>query len=405
MRHVLVPYVVISVLAAFTVRAQAPTDPQANNCPGSAGTMNHCKDNELCCGFNSSTPRCIPSVTTDQCCTHFNAAAVCSSTQSCCGSGSGGVGANTFSFCCEEGSTCCQSASRTGTSTCCLSGTTCCAAALIGVCCKNGEICDADANSCKSIGGTSTAPVVPSTTLAPTAVTATTLAATTTGAPATTTTTVTTPPATTAPGGATTSAGTSSPTASTPRPATAASDASATKTMTVGLSSNSTNASQLKIPPATPPSPPVRQFIVNGSITIMGSFADLLANNTLRQELINALRSDIARLCRVKFTDVLVSSLELGSLIVKFTINSTTLADAAAVLQRVDKLPAQQLSDTSRLYREVVDSSAALLTVVQPTTRSDQDFTMVSVGNPMPTFTAIATPLAAAFTMAVFFVQ
>jgi hypothetical protein len=137
----------------------------------------------------------------------------------------------------------------------------------------------------------------------------------------------------------------------------------------------------------------------------MGSFADLLANNTLRQELINALRSDIARLCRVKFTDVLVSSLELGSLIVKFTINSTTLADAAAVLQRVDKLPAQQLSDTSRLYREVVDSSAALLTVVQPTARSDQDFTMFSAGNPMPTFTAIATPLAAAFTMAVFFVQ
>jgi hypothetical protein len=175
--------------------------------------------------------------------------------------------------------------------------------------------------------------------------------------------------------------------------------------MTAGLSSNSTNASQLKISPATPPSPPVRQFLVNGSITILGSFADLLANSTLRQELINALRSDIARLCRVKFADVLVSSLALGSLIVKFTINSTTLADAAAVLQRVDKLPTQQLSDTSRLYRDVVDSSAALLTVVQPNARSDQDFTMFSAGNPMPTFTATAILLTAAFSMALFLVQ
>jgi hypothetical protein len=128
-----------------TAKCHPPPSP---NCPSAAGPGSgvDCNADENCCGAGGIFPRCIPKSSGDKCCTHFNGAAACAASQSCCGEF--GPGASSSAFCCDAGSTCCHAQSLTQGATCCPAGTMCCAGSSIGFCCGFDEVCDANLNRC-----------------------------------------------------------------------------------------------------------------------------------------------------------------------------------------------------------------------------------------------------------------
>jgi hypothetical protein len=126
-----------------TAKCHPPPSP---NCPSAAGPGSgvNCNADENCCGAGGIFPQCIPQSSGDKCCTHFNGAAACAASQSCCGEF--GPGASSSAFCCDAGSTCCHAQSLTQGATCCPAGTMCCAGSSIGFCCGFDEVCDANLN-------------------------------------------------------------------------------------------------------------------------------------------------------------------------------------------------------------------------------------------------------------------
>ena len=134
------------------------------------GSSVTCNSTSTCCGYDTMNPQCLSTASTDQCCTWYKSARTCTASQTCCGQG--GVGASSYAFCCDAGSTCCKSQSgTTGSSTCCAAGSTCCQGSGAGFCCGPNQECVPNENTCRNLtttGSTSTttnAPgIVPSTT-------------------------------------------------------------------------------------------------------------------------------------------------------------------------------------------------------------------------------------------------
>ncbi len=142
--------------------ASPPATTGAPNCFSANNAFGiYCTAEEDCCGYGTMSPKCVAKNSGNQCCVHYKSATVCNATQSCCGMY--GVGASSYAFCCNEGSSCCQASSSTQGATCCPSGTTCCRASSIGVCCAADEVCNPNMNSCTKVATSSTAPTpVPS---------------------------------------------------------------------------------------------------------------------------------------------------------------------------------------------------------------------------------------------------
>jgi hypothetical protein len=138
-----------------TPTTAAPSTPAAPNCMSVQNVFGvTCTADEDCCGFGTMTPQCIAQGSGMHCCTHFLSATACSASQTCCGML--GVGASSFAFCCNAGSTCCQAQLVAQGATCCPTGTTCCRGSTVGLCCAADEVCQANMNSC--VKGSTAAP-------------------------------------------------------------------------------------------------------------------------------------------------------------------------------------------------------------------------------------------------------
>ena len=116
-----------------------PSESCGYNCTGK---------NSTCCGAGLLYgPSCMPGDGSTKCCTHYLAATVCDANQDCCGYG--GPGASSESFCCSEGTKCCQAGTMPGV--CCDQAT---APVCCGVngpypwCCGEGRTCGQNINEC-----------------------------------------------------------------------------------------------------------------------------------------------------------------------------------------------------------------------------------------------------------------
>ena len=134
-------------------RSQEPVPP---NCPDTCPGFN-CEPNEgynctgknnTCCGAGTLYgPSCMPSDGSTKCCTHYLSAKVCGANQDCCGFG--GPGASSESFCCSEGTKCCQLGTLPGV--CCDQTTApvCCGVNLAYPwCCPEGRTCGQNYTQC-----------------------------------------------------------------------------------------------------------------------------------------------------------------------------------------------------------------------------------------------------------------
>jgi hypothetical protein len=294
-----------------------------NNCPGPGpeDTSHHCFNRtETCCGEGTMSPKCLAKNTTDQCCKWFLSSKTCEKSQVCCGGM--GPGTTSYAFCCDAGSTCCNTRGRTtGMGVCCPSGTTCCGGIVVAVCCNKAAVCDLENQAC--VVGILSPP--------------------STASPAPATAELSTMPASFAPSSET--------------PTTPASGQTAGPS-TTSIPNSSTNALQPNAPSSTTASttaPAVisRHHVVEAAITIPGaSFGKILADRNARELLRQALVRDLAVLLQVSTFDVLVRNMREGSLIVNCFINHSSSTAAAATLARALALPVNNvtLQDTTQEY-------------------------------------------------------